>query len=71
MRVIIAGGRDFGAMVLCQAILHSGFDVGVVVSGGAKGVDFLGARWAIENRVNVEFYPANWAKYGKSAVSEC
>ena len=61
MKVIIAGPRDFEDYeVVCQAIEASGFEVTEVVSGKAKGVDTLGERWANDNDVPIEPFPAEW-----------
>ena len=39
----------------------------VFLSGGCKGADKLGERYAIENGFPIEYYPAHWKRYGKSA----
>ncbi|MBE6798218.1 MAG: DUF2493 domain-containing protein [Ruminococcaceae bacterium] len=39
----------------------------IVVSGGCKGADMIGERYAEENKFIVERYPAEWNKYGKKA----
>jgi hypothetical protein len=39
----------------------------VIVSGTAMGADKLGERYAELRGYDVVRYPANWAKYGKSA----
>ena len=39
----------------------------VILSGCASGADAIGERYAKENCLKVEKYPANWEKYGKSA----
>lgn len=45
MKTIIAGSRDIhDADLLEQTIKQSGFEITVVVSGCAKGVDKLGKR---------------------------
>lgn len=38
-----------------------------VVSGGARGADFLGAKWAREHNIPLTEFKANWDLYGKSA----
>jgi len=38
-----------------------------VISGTAAGVDVHGERWAEEQGIPVEKYPADWNKHGKSA----
>ena len=52
MRVIIAGPRDFfDYEVVKAAVKAAPFKITEVVSGGAKGTDNLGERWAAENDV--------------------
>lgn len=68
MKVIIAGSRTIADYKLVEeAIKESGFEISCVVCGLAKGVDALGAKWAINNNVSVEYFPANWEKYGRAA----
>jgi hypothetical protein len=38
-----------------------------IVSGGARGVDALGERYARENNIDLAIFPANWKEFGKSA----
>jgi hypothetical protein len=38
-----------------------------IVSGGARGVDRLGERYARKRGLPCKVFPAQWAKYGKSA----
>jgi len=70
MRVIIAGGRDFGDYELlktkCDIILQNQSEV-IIVSGGAKGADALGERYAKEKGYQLESFPAKWGEYGKRA----
>lgn len=74
-RVIVAGSRGFlNARAAFQAL---DFVLGeklkkddvVIVSGGAQGPDTLGKRWAEQTPIAVKCveYPAEWAKYGRSA----
>lgn len=66
MPVIIAGSRDITDRSLIeQAIKDSGFEITRVLSGGARGVDQIGAARAIDNNIEVEFYHAEWRQYGK------
>jgi hypothetical protein len=37
------------------------------VSGGCRGVDKMGEKYAEENGMNVKVFEADWEKYGKSA----
>lgn len=38
-----------------------------IVSGGARGADTLAERYAKERNYELEVFPADWDKYGKSA----
>lgn len=70
MKTIIAGSRSISDYNLIKRILNTvNKDIGIttVVSGTANGVDKMGERWAVENHLPVEFFPADWDKYGKSA----
>ena len=68
MITIIAGGRNIENYAwLLMAIRESGFEITKVVSGGARGADKLGERWARVNGVPVEVFEAEWDKYGNSA----
>lgn len=68
MKTIIAGSRTIvGYSTVKKAIERSGFVISVVFSGAARGVDKLGEKWAKENGVPVECFPANWKEYGKGA----
>lgn len=68
MKVIIAGSRDIDDYSLVErAVEKSGFEITEVVSGGARGVDFLGEQWALNNNVQTTAFPAQWAAYGRAA----
>lgn len=41
--------------------------VTTVLCGCAQGVDIAGAEWATERGIKVDYYPADWKKYGKAA----
>jgi len=68
MKVIIAGSRDItDYSTVKAAYLKSGFDASEVVSGGARGVDYLGELLAKDFSISVKVFPADWNKYGKRA----
>lgn len=68
MRTIIAGGRDITDYKLVQkAVKNSGFNITIVISGAQRGVDALGERYAEDNHLPCERYPADWKKFDKSA----
>ena len=68
MQVIIAGGRDYhNYETLLEAIAASQFDITTVVSGGAKGVDALGERYADEMNKTLNVFEADWETHGRAA----
>ena len=71
-KVIIAGGRDFHDYELlenkCDYYLSNlDTDNIVIVSGMALGADTLGEKYAKRRGYKIDYHPANWNKYGKSA----
>ena len=38
-----------------------------IISGGAKGADTLGEKYAEEYKIPTKIFPAEWKKYGKKA----
>lgn len=68
MRTIIAGSRDLNAYgLVCAAVEASGFVVTSVLSGGARGIDKMGERWAGRRGIPVAVYPADWKLHGNRA----
>jgi hypothetical protein len=72
MKVIIAGSRTFDNYLVlkkyCDKILSNVDKSDIeIVSGGARGADFFGEKYAQENSYGIKLFPANWDKYGKSA----
>ena len=68
MKVIIAGSRhieDFDA--LSQLVEGAGWEIDEVVSGGCRGVDEMGERWAEGHGIPVKTFVADWAHYGREA----
>ena len=73
VKVIIAGGREFTDYSLLRRIcdqMLSGLIANsevTIVSGGARGVDRLGERYARERDIDLIVMNADWDTYGKSA----
>jgi len=69
-KVIIAGGREFSdykrLQSACDKLLANKKDV-QIVSGGARGADKLGEKYAKKRGHSVVVFPADWDKNGKSA----
>lgn len=70
MRVLVCGGRDYANWDCVQAVfdkLHHDTPITTIISGGAKGADTLGEKWAATRSIQVARYPAKWKEYGKAA----
>ena len=73
LKVIIAGSRDFNNYKLLEECVdkclqrYTVADQLEIVSGGARGVDRLGERYAKERAIILKVMPADWNQYGKSA----
>src|SRR5690606_18174151 len=69
-RIIVAGGRDFNNYSLLKEkldyYLQNLADI-EIVSGGAKGADILGERYAKENGYPLKVFKADWDTHGKRA----
>ena len=72
-RVVVAGCRDYDNydeakkyIDYCLSEIRKENEI-IIISGCASGADLLGERYAEENGLNVEKYPADWKKYGRSA----
>lgn len=71
-RVIIAGGRDFDDYESLEKTMDNllvnktNYDI-IVVCGKARGADTLGEQYAQNRGYKIDYYPADWNKYGRSA----
>lgn len=70
MNLGIIGSRNFNNYRLLYKTILSLLklnDIKNIISGGAKGADSLGEKFADDNKINkIIFYP-EWNKYGKKA----
>lgn len=77
MKVAIIGGRSFNNYQLLSETIdrhfytngpfRSVFLVHEIISGGAKGADFLAAKFAKGNNIKLTEFLPDWDKHGKSA----
>lgn len=68
MKLIIAGSRTITDYAfLLRALDLSGFKPTEIVSGGCKGPDLLGERYAEENGLKIKRFLADWQAHGKAA----
>lgn len=68
LRTIIAGSRDLHSYRLVARVMEEcGWVPSVVLSGGARGIDTVGAWWAKDNGIHVERWEARWDLHGRAA----
>ena len=72
-RIVIAGCRDYTDydeakkyIDFCISRIKNQYTL-IFLSGGCRGADMLGERFAKENEYEIEYYPAELDKYGMSA----
>lgn len=68
--VLVCGGRNYTNETKVFKVLdklNTVYRVARLVHGDAKGADRIADMWAKYREVNVERYPAEWARYGKIA----
>jgi hypothetical protein len=73
--VAIVGSRSFDDYTMLEWTLDEWIETGIiprpslVISGGARGADRLGQRWAEAHQIPVQIYRADWTK-GRAAGFE-
>jgi len=71
MRLAIIGSRTFNDQKRFDKWIAEAIDLwgmpDEVVSGGARGADRLGEKWACANGIEVTIYLPDWIKHGKAA----
>jgi len=68
MKLIIAGSRSFTHYQhLCQTLAPERHRITQVLTGGARGADQLGFRWALKHHIRSRCFAADWERFGKAA----
>ncbi len=70
MEIIVAGGREFSNYSLLEETLDKIIqqpEQTLLISGGARGADALGERYAHTKNISVVRCPADWKRYRKGA----
>ena len=68
MKLIIAGSRTFiDYQLLCQTLAPERPRITHVITGGARGAELLGYRWAWKHAIRHQLFRADWERFGKSA----
>lgn len=71
-RIVVAGSRTFTdyatakETLLCFLATEPADDI-LILSGGCRGADQLGERFAEEQGYALEYFSAQWKLYGKAA----
>lgn len=68
--VLVCGGRDYADRETFRAhmdFLHRTGPITEVITGDAKGADYLARQWAFWNRVPCREFKADWKTHGRSA----
>lgn len=67
MKLAIVGSRTFNDYGKLSKFIYENFDVNQIthiISGGARGADSLGEKFAEEHNKYLVVFPAEWEKYG-------
>lgn len=70
IKLAIVGSRtfdDYDLLVDEIKSTYADFDIEAIVSGGAKGADSLGAKFAEENSIPLIEFKPDWKKHGRRA----
>lgn len=70
LKLAIVGSRTFNDYGLLVKFIKENYDItdiDTIVSGGARGADSLGEKFAHEFNKQLKIFPAEWDKYGKRA----
>jgi len=67
MKIAIIGSRTFNDYEKVKKVLDTFPKIDLIVSGGAKGADYLGELYAYHNNIPKKIFYPEWDKYGKSA----
>ena len=68
MKTIIAGSRGFtNYQLLIETMRALDWEVSEIVSGGARGADTLGEKYASTHGIPLRVFPAAWETWGRSA----
>ncbi len=72
-RIVIAGSRYFNDYALFCAVVNkcicrikNKYEL-IILSGHCCGTDLMAERYARENDLKLEIFPADWQRFGRSA----
>jgi hypothetical protein len=65
MQLAVVGSRHFSNYSLFEEEMNKYLQD--IISGGSSGADTLAERYALENKIKVKVFHADWQKYGRRA----
>lgn len=70
MRIVVTGSRfgdDYALVDWALYKVHKKHGITCLINGLATGYDTISRRWALDNGVPVQDFPADWGAYKKRA----
>lgn len=67
MKILVCGGRRYLDYGMAKLVLDEYEDIDLIIHGNARGADMLGQRYATDNNIPIQKFPAEWDIYGKAA----
>lgn len=70
IKLAIVGSRTFDDQSIFDKVmskLEEKYEIETIVSGGAKGADSFGEKWADSHDINKQIFYPDWERYGKRA----
>lgn len=67
MKLAIVGSRSITDKSIVYYTLSQIYDISLIISGGARGVDSIAEEYAKSVGIPVKIYYAEWDKYGRGA----
>lgn len=71
MKILVCGGRDYNDwdefVMQMHVVAQLNGSITHIISGGARGADFLAKVYAQTCNLNYDEYPADWDKHGRMA----
>ena len=66
MKIAVIGSRNFRDYDLLKRTLDD-IDITVIISGGVKGADALGEKYAEEHQIPTMVFRPDWKRFGRRA----
>lgn len=67
MKTAVVGSRSIHSYDIVNSILKQ-YSISSIVSGGAKGIDRLAERYALENNISTTIFKPDYKQHGRGAA---